>query len=500
MGASSSTTTERARLAPGTEIAGFSIERVLGEGPRGTVYEATQAGLRRRVALKIYRPEPDLSEVFAALRWPEHPHVASLYAAGPCEHGWYTATRLVREPTLAQRLARAPLDPGEAGALCDAVELALGAAHRAGIAHGAVHAANVLVDGDGRALLTDFVVPPTGADAAADLRALALLRQRCHAQTVGSGATRRSRRRRLALAAAAVICAGAGAAFALRGSERPVVAVPAPAPGVVALGSSLARPAQRSVNCDAEPASGSSLTCVVMQQRLPGRLVSVPADGAVRGWVTRGAVGSLALHVMRPRGASYTFAGRSALQRVAGSGVHRLSADLSVRRGDRLGIELAPGAAIGVADAGDGATTSRVVAPQFNTAPVTWTRDVPARLDHELLVRVDYVPGARAAQSARLAGRAAARAPAGRVLDRREVESDGLPRTVALVVLDRGVAVDLFAGVRRLMRVTVADADVRGRLLAFNISSRPDATVVWRNVDGTVVTQPYGISPSRLTL
>ena len=45
MGGSSSTTADRPCLAPGTEIAGFTIDRWLGEGPRGTVYEATQAGL-----------------------------------------------------------------------------------------------------------------------------------------------------------------------------------------------------------------------------------------------------------------------------------------------------------------------------------------------------------------------------------------------------------------------------------------------------------------------
>ena len=178
MGASSSTTADRPRLAPGTEVAGFTIERWLGDGPRGTVYEATQAGLRRRVALKLYPAEPDRSAAFSALRWPEHPHVASLYAAGACAHGWFTATRLVSGPTLAQRLARGPLRPGEAAAACDAVALALEAAHGAGIVHGAVHAGNVLIDGDGRALLTDFVAPP-GADAAAVDRALALLRRRC---------------------------------------------------------------------------------------------------------------------------------------------------------------------------------------------------------------------------------------------------------------------------------------------------------------------------------
>ena len=46
-----------ARLAPGTEIAGYRIESELGRGGMGAVYVATHLTLERRDALKILMPE-----------------------------------------------------------------------------------------------------------------------------------------------------------------------------------------------------------------------------------------------------------------------------------------------------------------------------------------------------------------------------------------------------------------------------------------------------------
>ena len=490
MAASSSSSTDGgAALAAGTAVADFTVERVLGEGPRGIVYEATQAGLRRRVALKIYRREPGLAARFDALRWPEHPHVASLYAAGECKHGFFTATRLIRGPTLAQLIEHWPLEPGRVAQLCDEVGGALAAAHRAGVVHGAVHAGNVFVDVDGRALLTDFVSAHGAGPAESDDAALARLRAQCSDACRVARTADRAPRRSAAAVALAGLAVAVGALLALRPAAAPAPAgAPAPAAGVVALGSSLAAPAARSLTCDGDPANGSSLPCIVMQTRLPGRRVVISRDGVIRGWFVRGAVGELALHVLRPRGRRFVSVGRSALQRVPGGAAARpLAAGLAVRRGDRIAVEVTPGAAIGIASGAPGAATMRFIAPR-RAIPMTPTAGLPARFDHELLVRADYAPGARLAWPSALAGQRAARAPAGRVLARHVASAGDRTRTVVLVSVGDRIALDLFAGARRLTRVAIPDADPAGRLVRTEVSSVPDVTVIWENAAGIVTT------------
>lgn len=478
------------------DIAGFGVERVLGEGPRGVVYEATQAGLERRVALKIYRPDPALADRFHTLRWPEHPHVVGLYAAGESEHGFFTATRLVRGPTLAQLAASGRLQPLRAAELCDEVRSALDAAHAAGIVHGAVTASNVLVDRDGRALLTDFV-PPDDATAASDMAALARLRADLAAAADGANITAGRRWVRAAIALLLVTVAG-GVALATRSGDpdRPP-APPRPAPGVRPLGSSLTAAAIHSVDCNGQPPSGSSPACTVMQTRLPGRALIVPRDGAIRGWVVRGARGDVALVVIRRQGDGFVVTASSQYQHVADEGVHRLSADLAVHRGERIGVEIAPEASIGAVPATPGAATQRFIGP-LRSDPRTPNRNLTTRLNDELVVRADYVPGAKPPEPHVLTGRAAAHAPSGRVLARHDVETAGQVRTITLVSLAHGIVLDLSAGKHRLTRVTIPDADPRGRLVEIDANSFPQPDVIWRNPNGAFVEHTYTVTPASL--
>ena len=140
---SSVSPTETPRCEPDEgAIAGFRLERELGRGRRAVVYEGVQVGLDRRVALKLLRADQDLA---SPLRWPEHPRVVRLYAAGSSESGRYLAMQLVRGETLADLLDAGGLDPDTSLELVGDVASALDAAHGAGIAHGSVTARNVLI-------------------------------------------------------------------------------------------------------------------------------------------------------------------------------------------------------------------------------------------------------------------------------------------------------------------------------------------------------------------
>src|SRR5215207_6090462 len=128
-GASSSSSTEAGALGPVSELAGFRIERLIGRGSRGTVYEATQVNLDRRVALKLLQPDAGVAERLGRLRWPEHRNVVSLYAVWTCLHVQYVAMQLVRGSTLAKLQTSGKLAPGRAIQVLNEVAMALDAAH-----------------------------------------------------------------------------------------------------------------------------------------------------------------------------------------------------------------------------------------------------------------------------------------------------------------------------------------------------------------------------------
>ena len=90
------------------------------------------------------------------LRWPEHPNVVTLYAAGVTERGSFLAMQLVAGATLAELRTSGELEPAAARKVLDDVAAALDAAHRSGSVHGAIRAQNILVDDDGRGLVSDF--------------------------------------------------------------------------------------------------------------------------------------------------------------------------------------------------------------------------------------------------------------------------------------------------------------------------------------------------------
>jgi serine/threonine protein kinase/streptogramin lyase len=153
---------------PGSEIAGFRLEELLGRGGMGAVYRAEDVRLGRKVALKLLVPELAESERFrerflresqiaASL---DHPHIVPIYAAGEADGQLYLAMRYVKGYDLRQLIAReAPLDPDRALRLVEQVGDALDAAHERGLIHRDVKPANILIaprTGREHCYLTDF--------------------------------------------------------------------------------------------------------------------------------------------------------------------------------------------------------------------------------------------------------------------------------------------------------------------------------------------------------
>ena len=152
-------------LAPGSRVAGYVLERLVGVGGMAAVYQAHDERLGRVVALKLLAGDESLRIRFVrearAVAAVDHPHIIPVYAAGEADGMQYIAMRFVPGGALQGILqADGALTPRRTAAFISPVASALDAAHAAGLVHRDVKPGNILVDarrgGPEHPYLTDF--------------------------------------------------------------------------------------------------------------------------------------------------------------------------------------------------------------------------------------------------------------------------------------------------------------------------------------------------------
>lgn len=134
------------------EVPGFRILRRLGKGGMGIVYEAEQASLQRKVALKTIHA--DLSDADHRRRFLheartlarlQHENIVQVYDVLEQGEAVFMVLELVEGGTLADRVGQRALPPRQAALLLEPVALAIAHAHAQGIIHRDLKPANVLL-------------------------------------------------------------------------------------------------------------------------------------------------------------------------------------------------------------------------------------------------------------------------------------------------------------------------------------------------------------------
>jgi serine/threonine protein kinase len=153
IGSAPSTTVARDTLAIGTKVGRYEIVRLVGQGGMGTVYEALDARLGRRVALKVLAPELKCKrkaakrfaiEAQAAARL-VHPNVVGIYDFDMACAIPYMAMEFLEGQTLAAEIAAGPLAFERLADIMLAVCAGVHAAHRAGIVHRDLKPSNIFL-------------------------------------------------------------------------------------------------------------------------------------------------------------------------------------------------------------------------------------------------------------------------------------------------------------------------------------------------------------------
>jgi DNA-directed RNA polymerase specialized sigma24 family protein/predicted Ser/Thr protein kinase len=143
----------------------YTLERLIGAGGMGKVYQARRRSDEVRVALKaLHKARQDdpravgkfleEAQMLAAL---DHPGIVRLHGVGQFPTGsFFLVMELVDGENLQTRLDRGPLPLTEAVRAVRDVAQAIAHAHRQGVVHGDIKPANVLMDAEGKVVVTDF--------------------------------------------------------------------------------------------------------------------------------------------------------------------------------------------------------------------------------------------------------------------------------------------------------------------------------------------------------
>lgn len=163
----------------GQRLAQYRVERIVGKGGMGTVFEAVEPALDRKVALKVLSPQASESKETVdrfkreakVLAQIEHPHVVKIYQLGRVGKVLFIAQEFVDGTDYETIVERdGPLELRESLTVIDQVASALEAVHDLGVIHRDLKPGNVMRRTDGVTKVLDFgIAKPIQASLGPDI-------------------------------------------------------------------------------------------------------------------------------------------------------------------------------------------------------------------------------------------------------------------------------------------------------------------------------------------
>lgn len=161
----------------------YELVRELGRGSSAIVYLARDLGLHTRVAIKALSlpylklfSDPGLIERFkhdarTAAQLRGHPNIMQIYRSKETKQLLLIFMEYLEGSVLRDRIEEGPVPIGEAASILSQVCDAVAYAHRKSVVHRNIRPENIMVDKDGRAVLTDFGISRVSRQARATMHA-----------------------------------------------------------------------------------------------------------------------------------------------------------------------------------------------------------------------------------------------------------------------------------------------------------------------------------------